>query len=185
MALLDLIGVSKAYQDNKILQNIDFSISENERVAIIAKNGGGKSTFMKICMGILEFDEGRRIVQNDIHIEMLEQNPRFEDGISVKEAVENQLKELKAAKKRYDEVSNLLSKDFNNKSLIQEHSQLATFLDMHNAWSLEDKVERIIQEFALKEFENESINLLSGGEQRRVGDNNTISVGASLSTIHL
>lgn len=51
MALLDLIGVSKAYESKKILDEIDFSIAEGERVALIAKNGGGKSTLMKICRG--------------------------------------------------------------------------------------------------------------------------------------
>ncbi len=168
MALLDLLGVSKAYESNKILQDIDFSIHENERVAIIAKNGGGKSTLMKICMGTVEFDDGRRIVQNGIKIEMLDQNPHFKDGISVKEAVENELKELKLAKERYDELSLLLSEDFENKTLIEEHAKLSAFLDAHNAWSLDDKVERILQEFALKEYENKPITLLSGGEQRRV-----------------
>jgi len=168
MALLDLIGVSKAYESNKILDEIDFSIQENERVAIIAKNGGGKSTLMKICQGVLDFDDGRRIVQNGIRIEMLDQNPVFEDGISVKDAIENALKELKAAKERYDELSVRIAEDFDNKLLLEEHAQLASYLDTHNAWSLDDKVERILQEFQLKEYEHKPVNLLSGGEQRRV-----------------
>jgi ATP-binding cassette subfamily F protein uup len=168
MALLDLIGVSKAYESNKILENIDFSIHEGERVAIIAKNGGGKSTLMKICQGILEFDEGRRIVQNDIKIEMLDQNPSFEEGISVKDAIENELEELKKAKERYDLLSEQLAEAFDNKILVEEHAKLGTFLDTHNAWSLDDKVERILQEFQLKEYEDKPVLLLSGGEQRRV-----------------
>jgi ATP-binding cassette subfamily F protein uup len=168
MALLDLIGVSKAYESNKILENIDFSIHEGERVAIIAKNGGGKSTLMKICQGILEFDEGRRIVQNDIKIEMLDQNPSFEEGISVKNAIENELEELKKAKERYDLLSEQLAEAFDNKILVEEHAKLGTFLDTHNAWSLDDKVERILQEFQLKEYEDKPVLLLSGGEQRRV-----------------
>ena len=168
MALLDLIGVSKAYESNKILDNIDFSIHENERVAIIAKNGGGKSTLMKICQGILEFDEGRRIIQNGIKIEMLDQNPTFQEGVFVKEAIENELKELKKAKERYDELSQELANDFDNKVLVEEHSRLGNFLDTHSAWSLDDKVERILQEFQLKEYEDKPVQLLSGGEQRRV-----------------
>ncbi len=168
MALLDLIGVSKAYETNKILENIDFSIHEGERVAIIAKNGGGKSTLMKICQGILEFDEGRRIIQNDIKIEMLDQNPVFEEGVNVRQAIENELKELKAAKERYDQLSMQLAEDFENKVLVEEHAKLGTFLDTHNAWSLDDKVERILQEFQLKEYEEKPVMMLSGGEQRRV-----------------
>ncbi len=168
MALLDLIGISKAYETNKILENIDFSIHEGERVAIIAKNGGGKSTLMKICQGILEFDEGRRIIQNDIKIEMLDQNPVFEEGVNVRQAIENELKELKAAKERYDQLSVQLAEDFENKALVEEHAKLGTFLDTHNAWSLDDKVERILQEFQLKKYEEKPVMMLSGGEQRRV-----------------
>lgn len=63
LALLDLIGIHKAYETQKILTNVDFSLHEGERVAIIGKNGGGKSTLMKIVYGILEADEGRRILQ--------------------------------------------------------------------------------------------------------------------------
>jgi len=168
MALLDLIGVSKAYETNKILEGIDFSIHEGERVALIAKNGGGKSTLMKICQGVLEFDEGRRIVQNDIKVEMLDQNPVFDEGVNVRQAIENELRELKAAKERYDLLSIRLAEDFDNRAVVEEHAVLGTFLDTHNAWSLDDKVERILQEFQLKEYEEQPVSMLSGGEQRRV-----------------
>jgi ATP-binding cassette subfamily F protein uup len=168
LALLDLINLSKAYETNVILNEIDFSIEEGERVAIIGKNGGGKSTLMKICMGVLEYDDGRRINQQNIKIEMLDQNPTFDEKLTVKEAIEAELVELKSAKQRYDEISKLLESDFQNRELLNEHATLATFLDTHNAWSLDDKVERILQEFNLKEYENRSVILLSGGEQRRV-----------------
>jgi ATP-binding cassette subfamily F protein uup len=168
MALIDLIGVSKAYEQKKILCEVDFSMQEGERVAIIGKNGGGKSTFMKICQGVLAFDDGRRIVPQNVKVEMLDQVPKFEMGITVKEAVENQLTELKAARKEYDEISEKLAQDFENSTLLTRHAQLGTFLDTHNAWSLDDKVERVLQEFQLKAYENRPVDLLSGGEQRRV-----------------
>ncbi len=168
MALLDLIKLSKSYETNKILIDIDFSIAEGERIAVIGKNGGGKSTLMKICQGILDFDDGRRIVQKDIKIEMLDQQPTFPDGLSVTEAIELELKELKFAKDRYDEISKLLESDYENSELVEEHSELSNFLDTHNAWSLDDKIERVLQEFNLKEYEHKQISLLSGGEQRRV-----------------
>ena len=168
MALVDLIELSKSYESKEILSSINFSIHDNERIAIIAKNGGGKSTLMNIVDGSLEFDEGRRIVQQNIKIEMLDQVPYFEDGIYVKDAIENELKELKDAKDEYDAISQKLVEDYENRELLDRHAYLTTFLDTHNAWSLDDKIERVIQEFHLKEFENRPVNLLSGGEQRRV-----------------
>ncbi len=168
MALLDLIGIHKAYETQKILTNVDFSLHEGERVAIIGKNGGGKSTLMKIVYGILEADEGRRILQKNIKVGMLDQTPRFKEGMNVKEAIEEELKELKNAKLRYDEILTLLESNFHNDALLHEQSHLATFLDMHDAWSLDEKIEKVLQEFDLKQFENSDVNLLSGGEQRRV-----------------
>ncbi len=168
MALLDLIGVSKAYESNKILEGVDFAIDTGERVAIIGKNGGGKSTLMKICMGVLDFDDGRRVVQNGIRIEMLDQSPQFDPGLTVRQAIENQLTELKAAKARYDLLSGQLAEAFDDKAVVEEHAKLGAFLDTHNAWSLDDKVERIMQEFDLKSYEHAMIARLSGGEQRRV-----------------
>ena len=168
MALIDLIGISKAYEAKKILTEVDFSIDEGERVAIIGKNGGGKSTLMKIVSGVLDFDDGRRVVQNNIKIEMLDQNPTFKENITVKKAIEDELTELKEAKEEYDKVSKLLESDFENKELLAIHSKLSNFLDHHNAWSLEDKVERVLQEFNLKQYEDKEVSLLSGGEQRRV-----------------
>ena len=168
MALIDLIGVSKAYQSQKILTGIDFYLDEKERVAVIGKNGGGKSTLLKIVAGKLDFDEGRRVVQNNIKIEMLSQNPTFKPGITVKEAIELELKELNQAREKYKKLSELLETEYDNKDLLNEYNKLYAYIDHHNAWSLEDKIERILQEFKLKEYENTKVELLSGGEQRRV-----------------
>ncbi len=168
MALIDLIGVSKSYESQKILTEVDFFLDEGERVAIIGKNGGGKSTLLKIVHGSLDFDEGRRVVQNNIKIELLPQNPTFKDDISVREAIKEQLKELQKARVRYEKVSELLALEYENKELLEEHSKLAALLDHYNAWNLDDKIERVLKEFNLKELEDKKVSLLSGGEQRRV-----------------
>lgn len=168
MALVDLLNVSKHYEAQKILENINFHVDEGERIVIIGKNGSGKSTLMKIVDGSLEADAGERITRQDLEIKMLSQRPEFKEGQSVREAVKDGLKELIDAKIRYDEISLLLADDFENRTLLDEHSKLGHYLDHHNAWSLDDKIERIIEHFKLKEYEEKPVLLLSGGEQRRV-----------------
>jgi len=167
LALLDLIDISKTYETNHILNKINFSLHECERVAIIGKNGGGKSTLMKIIHGSLGADEGRRIVQKNIKIGMLDQTPAFKAGMSVKEAIEEQLSELKNALTRYETLLKMLEHE-HSPALLEEQSQLATFLEIHDAWSLDEKVQQVMQEFDLKQFENSDVHMLSGGEQRRV-----------------
>lgn len=167
LALLDLIEISKTYETNHILDKVDFSLHEYERIAIIGKNGGGKSTLMKIIHGSLGADEGRRIVQKNIKIGMLDQTPAFKAGMSVKEAIEEQLSELKNALKRYETLLKMLEHE-HSPALLEEQSLLATFLEIHDAWSLDEKVQQVMQEFDLKQFENSDVHMLSGGEQRRV-----------------
>jgi ATP-binding cassette subfamily F protein uup len=168
VALVDLLGVSKAYEDKKILSQIDFYIDSGDRVAIIGKNGGGKSTLMKIICGVLDFDDGRRVIQNGITIQMLEQNPKFDDNLTVFEAIKQELKELKDAKDRYDILSLEISSRYEDREFLKEYERLTNFLDHHNAWNLDDKIKRLLHEFNLEEFRDQRVSLLSGGEQRRV-----------------
>ncbi|MDQ7062440.1 MAG: ABC-F family ATP-binding cassette domain-containing protein [Sulfurimonas sp.] len=168
MALIDLQNISKHYSAQKILTEVNFHVDKGERIVIIGKNGSGKSTLMKIIHGTLEYDGGQRITKNDLEIKMLDQRPNFKEGHTVREAVEDGLRELNLAKERYNELSLLLSEDFENKKLLEEHEKVSAFIEHHNAWNLDDKIERIIQHFDLKQYENKSIDLLSGGEQRRV-----------------
>lgn len=168
MALIDLQKVSKHYSAQKILTEVDFHVDEGERIVIIGKNGSGKSTLMKIVNGTLDTDGGHRVMQRDLEIKMLDQSPHFEEGASVREAVEAGLDELNKAKERYNKLSLQLADDFENKNIIDEHEKLSRYLDHHNAWNLDDKIERIIQHFDLKQYEDKPLILLSGGEQRRV-----------------
>ena len=168
MALIDLLNISKHYEAQKILIDINFHVDEGERIVIIGKNGSGKSTLMKIVDGSLDADLGERITRQDLEVKMLSQRPEFQEGQSVHEAVKDGLKELIDAKLRYDELSLLLADNFDNRTLLDEHARLGHYLDHHNAWSLDDKIERIIEHFQLKEFEDKPVLLLSGGEQRRV-----------------
>jgi len=168
LALLDLLEISKAYESQQILKNVDFFIEKGDRICIIGRNGGGKSTLLNIINGVLDFDEGRRIIQGNVKVEMLSQTPSFEIDMSVKEAIEEELSELKIVKLEYDYTLKKLEGDFENKELLKTLERLSNFLDIHDAWSLDDKVERVLQQFKLKQYKNRPVAMLSGGEQRRV-----------------
>ena len=168
MALIGLFNISKNYDVKQLLQGVNFQLNEGERVAIVGQNGCGKSTLLKILSGEVTADEGTRVIDKRVLIDSLDQNPRFETGLNVRDAIEHELTELKEAKERYEELSLLVAEDFENRKLLEEHAKLTNYLDHHNAWNLDDKVERVLQEFKLKEYEYRDVTLLSGGEQRRV-----------------
>ncbi|MEA3289805.1 MAG: ABC-F family ATP-binding cassette domain-containing protein [Campylobacterota bacterium] len=169
MALVDLQKINKQYDIKVILKDVDFTLLEGQRVAVIGQNGQGKSTLMKVMTGEVEPDSGDIAIDKSLKIEMLEQQPKFKSGISVRDAIEEQLVDLKKAQREYEEISLKLAEDYDNQELINQHAQLSTYLDHHSAWDLDNKVERVLQEFQLKEYENKDVTLLSGGEQRRVG----------------
>ena len=168
MALIGLFNISKNYDVKQLLQGVNFQLNEGERVAIVGQNGSGKSTLLKILSGEVQADEGTRVLDKRVIIDSLDQSPQFQKGLNVRDAIEHELTELKEAKERYEELSLLISEDFENKKLLEEHAKVTNYLDHHNAWNLDDKVERVLQEFKLKEYEYRDVTLLSGGEQRRV-----------------
>lgn len=168
MALIDLIDVSKKFGANEILNAVNFSVNENEKIAIIGKNGSGKSTLMKIISGEVAVDSGRRIVQSLISVEMLAQTPNFNATFSVRDALNNELKEIFDAISEYEKSGVLLANDPENKEILKEQERLLKFIEAKDGWNIEHKIERILQEFKLKEYENRPICSLSGGEIRRV-----------------
>lgn len=168
MALIDLQNITKQYDTKVILKDVNFTLTPGQRIAVIGQNGQGKSTLLKVIMGEVEVDSGEKSIDKSIKIEMLAQQPKFEPELTVREAVEQQLTQINEAKKRYEEVAQELAIDYENNDLLQEQSKLATYIDFHNAWDLDNMIERVLKEFQLKEFEFKDVNLLSGGEQRRV-----------------
>jgi len=168
VALIDLFNIKKQYDIKLLLNDVDFHLNEGERVTIVGQNGCGKSTLMKIIMGEEEPTEGKRVVNNAVHIEMLSQQPHFDPKLSVREAILNELTELKEAKDEHDILSLKVADDYENKDLLKKLDKVSSFLDHHNAWNLDDKIERVMQEFKLKAYESRPVVSLSGGEQRRV-----------------
>lgn len=168
MAYIDMYDIKKKYDVKQIFDGLDFHLEAGERVAIIGQNGCGKSTLMKLAVGAEEPDEGKVVADRSIEIAILDQNPKFKEGATVKEAIESELGDLKAAQERYQELNEKIADNIENETLLKELEQVTNYLDHHNAWDLSSKIERAMQEFDLKIYEDRLVHSLSGGEQRRV-----------------
>lgn len=168
MALIDLQNISKQYDTKVILKDANFTLNHGQRIAVIGQNGQGKSTLFKIIMKQTEPDSGEMAIDKSLKIEMLDQQPKFKANLNVRDAIENQLAELKTAKVEYEKITNQLMTEYENEDLLRKQSELASFLEFHNAWDLDNMIERVLVEFQLKQYEFKDVNLLSGGEQRRV-----------------
>lgn len=135
---------------------------------MIGKNGGGKSTLMKIIAGLCEIDEGRVITQNGLNIQMLAQTPKFDENLSVKDALRRELAEIYAALSEYDAISSKIAAQPENRELLARQDELIKFIEAKDGWQIDNKIEQVLQNFGLKIYENRSVCTLSGGEIRRV-----------------
>ncbi|ANV97432.1 ABC transporter ATP-binding protein [Helicobacter enhydrae] len=168
MALLSLLNASKAFDLKVILSQVDFSIQEQERIAIVGKNGSGKSTLLKIVLGEVELDAGERICTQGLKISYLPQVPRFTPHLSVAEVIEESLSDFKQVHQRLEELTQELQKSPEQQALLREYASLSAYLDRHQAWDLQACVQEVIEHFELEPIKDRLVETLSGGEQKRV-----------------
>lgn len=167
MILLSLLEISKQYDTKVLLKDCHLSIDENEKIAIIGKNGCGKSTLLQIIDGSISQDSGKRIMRNDIQILSLKQHIHFDPHYTVEKILQSSFYDLENAHKRLHEIA-CTPNFIDNEILNQEYNRITNYIDRHNGWDLESKIDLIKQSFGLEKFSNRLASSLSGGEQKRV-----------------
>lgn len=169
MALIDLIDASKKFGEKIVLNEANFSANEGEKIAIIGKNGEGKSSLLKALLGTLALDSGRVVRQNGKSIAMLSQTVDFNANLSVKEAIKIELEEIYNTLKEYEASQSKLEKEPTNKEYLKQMDDLIALIDSKDAWNIEAKITRVLKEFSLLDYSDRLVCTLSGGEIRRVG----------------
>ncbi|HEB9337977.1 TPA: ABC-F family ATP-binding cassette domain-containing protein [Campylobacter coli] len=169
MALIDLIDASKKFGEKIVLDEANFSANEGEKIAIIGKNGEGKSSLLKALLGTLTLDSGRVVRQNGKSIAMLSQTVDFNANLSVKEAIKIELEEIYNTLKEYEALQSKLEKEPANKDYLKQIDDLIALIDSKDAWNIEAKITRVLKEFSLLDYSDRLVCTLSGGEIRRVG----------------
>ncbi len=167
MNLLTVENISKAYGEKPLFKNITLGIQESDRIGLIGINGTGKSTLLKIIAGPLEPDEGRRILNHQVRIEYLPQNPEFDPDSTVLEQVfhsDNPLMELVF---QYQQVVNDLSALPQKPSLQKKLAELAHQMDLQGGWELEANAKAVLTKLGITNF-SAIIKTLSGGQRKRI-----------------
>ena len=159
ISYLQVENLSKYWGESPLFDGISFSVSEGQKVAMIAKNGAGKSTLMDIIAGLETPDSGKSTLSNDISIGYLRQNPDLNPEDTVLEAAFNSSGELMQAVKNYEKA--LESHDPN---LLDSATERMNVL---NAWDFELRIKQILTQLKIKDV-NQQIKFLSGGQKKRV-----------------
>lgn len=164
MIEISLNKINKSYGFNNVLNNLSFDVKTNERIALIGSNGCGKTTTLKIIMGIESYDSGNISIRKESKIGYLTQMPpKEDDNVSAKSVYLRGVQELiDLENKISDFVENMSSNEKDIKLLdkLQEEFRIS------GGYSLKEKIEKIRNGFKItNELLNREYNKLSGGEK--------------------
>ena len=156
---LQIENISKSFGDLVLFSDISFTIEERQRIGLIACNGKGKSTLLKVIAGEEPHEGGKITMRNDMRIGYLEQEPDFGENLTV----------IEACMQRNSEKTDVIAR---YEAAIEsgDHSQLQHLMeemDRLQAWDYENCAKQILDKLKIKNF-NQPIRELSGGQKKRV-----------------
>ena len=166
MNLLSIENLSKSYGEKILFKNISFGLSKGDKFGLIANNGVGKSTLLKILCGSDYSDSGSFTYRNGCRISYLEQNPNFDKYSSIRELISDKNHHIIQLKLSYQKAISLNKNDNSNKSL-QNIDDLTLEMDRLYAWDYEDRYIAMLERFNFKDLEKD-ITKLSGGQKKRL-----------------
>ena len=164
MIEISLNKINKNYGFNSVLKNLSFNIKTNERVSLIGVNGCGKTTTLRLIMGIELPDSGEITIRKGASIGYLTQIPNLEDdGIKANEVYLRGIKDLLELDKR---IELFISKMDSSEKSIKQLDSLQEEFRIKGGYQLNEKIEKIKHGFKLsEEILNTEYNKLSGGEK--------------------
>lgn len=166
MTYLSVENLTKTYADSLLFQDLTFGISEGDKTALIAENGTGKSTLLKILAGKETADSGKVMVQNDVRIGFLEQEPQLNNRMTIREFISTGHEKMTDIVRRYEEAAEAQAANY-NEDTQQEFMEASAAMDAANAWDFEHRLKQILGKLNIHELD-QSIATLSGGQRKRV-----------------
>ena len=152
-------GLTKSYGDRLLFGDVTLGVYEGDKIGIIAKNGAGKTTFLRCVAGLEQYDSGTVTFRNGLKVAMLEQQPTFEPTSTVVEACLSNAGEAACAISAYEKAT--LSGD--SEALAAAISQM----DATRAWDYEERVKQTLTQLRITNF-LQPVGELSGGQVKRL-----------------
>jgi sulfate-transporting ATPase len=164
-----MMRVGKVVPPNKqVLRDISLSYFYGAKIGVIGSNGAGKSTLLRIMAGVDQDFQGETAASPGFTIGYLEQEPKLDEGSTVRAIVEEGMAETVALLKRYEAINEKFAEpDADYDALLAEQAEVQEQIDHLDAWDLDSKLDLAMD--ALRCPPGDApINVLSGGERRRV-----------------
>lgn len=164
--LVTVENLSKSFGEKTLFEGLSFGINKGQKIALVAKNGTGKSTLLSVIMGKELADGGNISFRNDLHYIYLEQNPYLNKDMSVMEVVFTSDNPTMVAVRNYEEALQKATKNHNSKT-EQELSDAIAEMDRFGAWDYEARAKEILSKLNILDLE-QRVGTLSGGERKKV-----------------
>ena len=167
MPYITLDKASLAFGHVALLDHVEFQLDEGERVGLIGRNGGGKSSLLKVLAGQAHLDDGTLWRQPSARICFVSQEPVLDSDATVFDEVARGLGELHQLLTDYHHLSHQLAEpDADYDKLLEEMQPLQTKLEAQDGWAVQARIETAIQRL---ELDPEAlVGSLSGGVRKRV-----------------
>src|SRR5574338_733580 len=151
--------LTKSYGITPLFDSISFHINEGDKIALVARNGVGKSTLLRILTGKETPDEGKLWIHKDVTVALLEQEPKYEEDKPVLENIFHSQHQVMLATQRYESAVDSGDGEAMMKAM--------TKMDELNAWKFESKVKEILGRLNIHHLQSKMYEL-SGGQRKGV-----------------
>jgi ATP-binding cassette subfamily F protein uup len=166
MNYLSVENISKAYGDKPLFENLTFGIQKGDKVAMIAANGAGKTTIMRILNGKEEADTGRLSYADGLRIGFLEQEPVFEETFTIRQLIDSNHTSVLQAIRSYEAALDAHTHAGTSESRMAfEHA--TSIMDTLDAWTYEQRLTQLLSRYGIQELDQQ-ISTLSGGQRKRL-----------------
>ena len=153
---------------NDVFENIDFTVNENERIALVGRNGSGKTTLLKVLTGECELSSGQLIKANKTSISYLKQNALALSEDTIGEVFDQVFAKLKDLEKQMEELSDAMKEDPDEK-LINKYSALQEEYKYLGGYTYQSEMLSVLAGFGFKERALErKVSSFSGGEKTKI-----------------
>lgn len=168
--IYSMVKVNKRYGKKEVIKDISLSYFYGAKIGVLGLNGSGKSSLLRIMAGIDKEFDGEVIPSPGYTVGLLEQEPKLDDKKTVREIVEEGMKETVDALREYDRINEKMAQPMSDDemtALIERQGAVQEKLDALDAWNLDTKIEMAMSALQCPP-EDSKIDVISGGERRRV-----------------
>lgn len=166
MTYLTVENLSKHFGERTLFENITFGMSKGDKTALIAPNGTGKSTLLKIIAGEESQSSGDVMLQSDVRIGYLKQEPELNPALTINEYILQGDSDITKIVREYERATDAQAADFNEKTQ-DAFMKASSAMDAAGAWDFEQRMQQILGKLEIHDLER-LISSLSGGEKKRV-----------------